>query len=481
MKQLIFFISILFAFLPGKSQTELSAFNLTGSGYSTTTATDYQCLGINPANLGWTWNDRSINLSILESGISVYAEPLTRPQVVRDLFDNNLELTMEEKQQAALDFIDKRIASNIAITWLGISFQDDKIGGFAFSIRERLSWNSVLNGKGASFLFMGYNDPYFDSLVGQQNGDTIGYSSNPADASILYEGTTQNFLWTREYNFGYGRIIIDKKDIKWYGGIGFKYMTVYAGTQYHNATGNGVVGFSALAPLFNVEFDEPTPSQLSGSGMKKVGTGWGIDIGTTIQLFDKIKIGLAVNDIGSIKYTGNVYEGYETRVWKIESGGLNNYNIFRQGQLISADNPPGYPEMWQGLPGKTFKNPMNFRGGVSYRVVSQVEIGMDVALPLVKEVPGVYEKVIFGFGGRYDPAKWVELSAGVVSGGKFGTNMPFGVTFFPVRGGTTWQLGLATRDLITLFNSKNPTVSVAMGFMRFSFGNKRTAVVQMPQ
>lgn len=481
MKKYLLYIALLMSVAAARAQTELSAFNLTGSGYSTTTANDYQCLGINPANLGWTWNNRSMNLGLLETGFSIYAAPLPRKSVINDMFNDNFQLTMAERRQAAVDFTDQPISSNIAFTWLGFSYQDDKIGGFAFAIRERISWYSSLNSYGARFLFLGYHDPYFDSLV-INGSDTTGYSTNPQQASALYKGTSQNFLWAREYNLGYGRIIIDKEKVKWYGGIDFKYMTIFAGTQYNDAPASGgSVGFSALSPFFDVNYDEPTPSMISGTGLKKVGWGWGIDIGTSLLLYDKVRIGLALNDIGQIKYTGNVYTGEDTHVWKMTTEGIDNYNIFKQGQLISADNPPGDKPMWQGLDNKTYSNPMNFRGGVSYQIIKELEVGTDILVPVTKDVPGVYEKAVFGLGCRYDPAKWVELSVGMVTGGKFGTNVPFGVTFFPIKSAAIWQVGFATRDLITFFNSKTPTVSMAMGFLRFAFGNKRGTGTATPQ
>ena len=459
------------------SQTELGAFNLTGSGYSTTSATDYQCLGINPANLGWTWNDKKINLGLLESGASIYSEPLNRQQVMGDMFSNDLVLSMQERKDAASEFKDKRISSNVALTWFGFSYQNDKFGGIAFSIRDKGNWSSVLNEYGARFLFLGYNDPYFDIKTIEQ-GDSVGYASNPGLASVVYKGTSQNFSWTREYNLGYGRMIMNKENFSWYGGIGFKFMTTYAGTIYSQDKGDDYNVFSALSPVFEVEYDEPTPSQISGSGLKKVGTGWGFDIGTTLLLYNKVKIAVALNEIGQMKYNGNVYSGRDVYVWRCDSKGIDNYNIFAQGQLIVADNPPGDSSMWIGLADKKYTLPMHLRAGASYRIIDEVEIGTDFYIPLNKYVPGSYEAMVFGFGGRYSPAKWVELSIGVVTGGKFGTNLPFGVSFFPVKKETTWQVGIATRDLITFFNEKTPTVSGAFGFMRFSFGNKNNEVPQ---
>lgn len=105
-----------------------------------------------------------------------------------------------------------------------------------------------------------------------------------------------------------------------------------------------------------------------------------------------------------------------------------------------------------------------------------IEVGADVYVPLKDEVPGSYEKSVIGVGAHYDPARWIQISLGVVSGGKFGTNVPLGFTFYPIRQDeNTWEIGFATRDVLSYFKSSNPTVSLAFGFLRFSFGYKEDA------
>jgi len=476
MKKTILLLTVLVIPAILSAQMEGGAFNLTGGGYSTSIVTDYQCLGINPANLGWTRNDNRWNIGFIESAGAIYSEPLDKSGIFHDLFNESINLTYTEKQQAAKEFTDKRLMASADVTWFGLSFQHEKIGGFAFSIREHGMWNSILNDKGASFLFLGYNDPYFDSIPRPvEKGDTVGYSTNPQLASAVYKGSEATFLWYRDFNLGFGRIIIDKPDFKWYAGIDFRYIIAYAGAMYHLSDDGALDGFSALSPLFEVKYNTPTPSAISGKGMKKVGTGWGIDVAVSFLIKDKARIGLSLCDIGQINYKGNVYYGRDVPVWRIESGGIDNYNIFAQGQLIVADNPPGDSSMWVGLASKRYSLPMNFRGGASYRIISNVEVGLDFYVPINKVVPGHYDRLIFGLGCHYLPAPWVDLSLGVVSGGQFGTNMPFGVTFKPLNKTTTWEVGIATRDLITLFNSKNPTISGAFGFLRFSFGSKKTS------
>ncbi|MFH1161032.1 MAG: DUF5723 family protein, partial [bacterium] len=330
---------------------------------------------------------------------------------------------------------------------------------------------------GAKFLFEGYNEhynptPYFDTLYYPNTDSITGICTNPQYAVDVYRGTNLQSIWYREYNFGYGRKIMEKEDFIWYGGIGIKYIAGY-GSYMYNQNGDELLGYTALSPVFDVDYDEPSPSLITKKGLKRVGDGMGFDIGFTFLVKEKIKIGVAVNDIGWITWNGNVYQGNNVKVERIESAGLDNYNIFAQGQLINADNAPGDPSMWTGLAKKTMSLPMNFRGGISWRIEPEVEVGFDSYIPLNKDIPGRYESSMFGLGCHYDPAKWVQLSAGMTTGSKIGFNIPFGVSFFPVRDKMAWELGFAVRDMISWFKQENVNVSAAFGFLRFSFGEKK--------
>jgi hypothetical protein len=58
------FLLLLTGPLSGYAQTDINSFNAVGGGFSTTYLNDYQCLGINPANLGWTKHSTTSNLTI---------------------------------------------------------------------------------------------------------------------------------------------------------------------------------------------------------------------------------------------------------------------------------------------------------------------------------------------------------------------------------------------------------------------------------
>lgn len=471
MKKIHTFLLLLFCgFLSGYTQTEINTYNSTGRGYSTSVLSDYQCLGINPANLGWSFDNHKISLSFLETGITIYTNALTKNQVEHDLFNNNLQLSLMQKKDAADNFTDTRLLGQAAITWLGLSFYDKNVGGFAISIRDRLLWNTVFNNAAAQFLFLGYHASYFDSLV-VNLGDTTGFSKHPLPAYLVYGGTSIQFVWYREYNFGYGRKIIDNDYFTWYAGFGLKYLVGYGSLQYLEEE-NGIHAYSSLGPEFNIDYSQPTPSQVGGSGVKKVGEGFGLDIGFSFQFLKKIKIGLALNDIGYIKWNGNVYQANSVRVYKIQTAGLDNYNLFNAGQLINTTGVPGDPDLWSGLESKKVNLPMNFRVGGSISIIPQIEVGFDAIFPLDTKVPGSYQKSMIGFGGRLTPIKWIEFSAGMVTGANVGVNIPAGITLFPIRNqSTTWELGVATRDISILFKNRDIMASLAFGFIRICLGH----------
>lgn len=461
----VFILSVLSSQLC--SQTQSGAFTVTGAGYSSAVVTDYQCIGLNPANLGWKRNDHLMNVGVGEAGISIYSEPLKRALVL-DLFKGGMVFTEEEREQAIQSFTNSKLQLEGNINGFGISFQDEKIGGFGFSIREKFMWNSNLNETSADFLFNGYHAAYFDTIK-FENGDSIGYSFNPEDVSKLFYGTRLSFMWYREFNLAYGRNIINKNNFSLYGGVGFKYIRGYSVFDYRYTEDGRLEAYSALNPVFGVNYDTPSPSKIDGDKYQSLGNGWGLDIGISALLFEHLRVAVSVTDIGSITWDGNVYEGEDGLLENIESAGLNNYNIFEADDNIAAENTNWGD--WTGLENKKVGLATNVRFGAAYILNDKFEFGSEFYIP-VKEVPGAYDKLIVGLGTRIMPVKWFKASIGLVSGGETGTDIPMGVSFFPFNNQSfSWEVGFAVSDITTYFKQKKPTVSLAFGLLRFSFGN----------
>ena len=126
-------------------QSEMSAFTATGrAGASTTFVTDYQSLGINPSNLGWsTISDKKIAFGLLEGGYSIYSDALPKSDLVSSLKQGETAFTYDEKVQAANQFATAGVAANVDVAWLGFSIQpNEQLGGFAFGVKDRFNWHS---------------------------------------------------------------------------------------------------------------------------------------------------------------------------------------------------------------------------------------------------------------------------------------------------------------------------------------------------
>ena len=89
MKTKLLLISFIFSSIIVSAQKEISSFSATGSGVATAFLSDYQCLGVNPANLGWQRSPIApFHLSLLEVGASVYSDALQKNELSRDFIYN---------------------------------------------------------------------------------------------------------------------------------------------------------------------------------------------------------------------------------------------------------------------------------------------------------------------------------------------------------------------------------------------------------
>jgi len=79
MKTTLLTIALIFSVILVFPQMENSAFTETGRGASFAFVTDYQALGVNPANLGFgNRYDKQFTLGLGQFGLSFYSEAFTR-------------------------------------------------------------------------------------------------------------------------------------------------------------------------------------------------------------------------------------------------------------------------------------------------------------------------------------------------------------------------------------------------------------------
>ena len=465
-KVIFFFIALLIITITNTySQTEGSSFK--AGAFSTTYLTDYQSLGVNPANLGWQREDKSVHLSFLEFGLSVFSDAIPKTEL-REEFITKLmsedEFTLQEKIEAASNFLSHGLALNLDIALFSFSFQNEAFGGVGFSVREKTVADFKFNDKLASFLFLGaFDSSLFTKFINPTDSTLLGIPNKNTLYSEVFEDARMSMNSYLEFVFGYGRKLVDNDMLKLYAGIDFKYLKGLAIADMGTVDGE-FRAYTALSPRFNIEYpqDVITGSPSYTEEGLFVGKGFGVDLGVTVEI-QNLKAAIAVNDIGSITWDGNVINASDDFLDTIEFTGFDNYNLVWEAQKIWEGDGVF---QWHGEEKKKVNLPTNVRLGASYTFIEKFEIGMDVYIPASNE-PGSFENAVFGFGANIKPIPWVELSAGFVGGGITDYSIPAGICFSVAK--NSWETGVSTRDILTWLKQTSPHLSASFGFLRFRF------------
>lgn len=508
MKRFILAIILVFSLNISVNAQGLSVFSATGrGGVATTFVSDYQALGINPANIGYRSSFRSPNITFgfLEGNIDFFAEALTRKEV----FDNvkkpsDINFSYEQKQEAARNLANTATSLDMSVMLFGVSYSDDKLGGFAFSIRDNINFYTKLNSTSAEIAFLGQNASYF-KFLDLSNGDRIANDENvteeqrnqvirgfvfPDSANVyseLLDGSRVSMTWFREYNFGYGRQIINQYNVSLHAGFGVKFIRGIALIDLEAKNNQLTASNISLSPTFGLDFGAPGDTTSVNSptfrgfqdgksnfnklvGPKPVGTGFGLDFGMHLTIKKNLHIGLAITNIGSITWDGNVYKINDGDLVEISGAGYDNYNLFVSGagslQFAGTKSPLG----WVGDKPVKVDLPSTIRLGVSYEFYKKAHVGLDIIVPR-NDAPGNITENQFAVGVDFRVTRSIKLSTGLNTGGNAqgNVNVPLGITYFAPRG--LYEFGLATKDISTyLANFQDgSTISFGFGFLRFKF------------
>lgn len=476
-----FLLAALLLPVMASAQLDNAAFTETGRGAVSAFVTDYQALGINPANLAFgNQYNKKYTLGLGQVGISFYSEAFDRNDFTQAILGVDDDLTLEEKRQAGLDFAQSDLALNTYTTMFGFAMNTENAGSFAVSLNFRTNYYSKFNDVGANQLFNGYIDPYFDQwqlsdgmVVPNGGPDSefldeveLGVSSDPQFATDLYSDMRIKAMAFTELNFGYGRHVYESDELSIFAGAGVKYLQGLFVMDLNIENNEVTDAYIAATPALGIDLGdgEDNPSFVEGDGYTPVGSGFGFDLGVAAEISEQFRVSASVVDIGSVLYDGNVYTSADTVVFDIETQGINSYNVFTNYDAFAGDD--GVFE-WNGEEERRVKLPTQFRAGMGYFHNERLRVGLDFAFPLNDEA-GSIENFAFAFGAEYLPSPGVRLSAGIGAGDNYGFRVPFGVNF--VVGEGSWELGFATRDLMYAFRDKRPNLSLVMGLLRFRFG-----------
>lgn len=496
MKFFLFCIALLSSFSVF-SQSQGIAYTAVGKGVATTFLTDYQCLGVNTSALGWGtgYEKKKFTMGSSEFGFGISSDVLTQDRLKKFgksiytaiAYDSTKIINWKDQQAAISEYAQAGISLYADYNWGGFAFQGKLFGGLAFNVRENYQWYSQLSKNATDLIVNGKVSSLFDSVdvkignittripnTGNLSPDSLknvvsGTMAIPLPLSSLLNGTSIKMVWNRSYNLGYGRKVfgIDSV-ISVYAGIGGRLIKSMAMFDL-DATGNGIELHSSLTSSYNINYQTVlstvnTVQNYNGGIPPAVGSGYGLDFSASAILWNKLKVAVAVNNIGSVTYDRNVYTVKDTLIGNIGINSLTDMNISKSvNQLLSK----GGLLTLKGQEKYTLANASTFRFGASFHIKKILGVGFDMVAPFNSENPGNIKNTVVSFGGDLRIVKWLQISCGYFGGGIYKNNMPVGINFIMRDGG--YEFGFSSRDALSFFQKDAHSLSFAMGFARVRF------------
>jgi hypothetical protein len=461
----------LLATTPALAQNELSNFSATGrGGVVNTFASEYQALGVNPANLGRDGGNR-VAFTVGEAGAGIGSRSLTKTQLHQLAFHANDALTAAERTDLVNNLISNNALNlNLDATALGVAVRlPAGLGRLAFSVHQRLSGHAAFNRNSADILVNGQNaaimQQYYDAAGNPRSGNT------PPLLSAALDGTTIQLAATNEFNLGFGTQVFDVPGvITVAAGLGYRYIQGL-GVVDMRIEGGGIKAYSALSPAFDLNYSRALQGNASfnyqdGGQLKPVGMGHGFDLGLSAEIGKIVRLGASITDLGSMTWTGNLLTVNDQQLRYPQYAGSNDYKVLSNVVTQFANDQQSL-FTYQPAQEHRASLPTKLRLGGGVRISEYLEAGLDVTLPL-NQVAGNLVSPFVGAGLDYKPIRWVRLSSGVSGGAGYRASLPLGVTFVtPV-----WEAGFSTRDVTGYFTENNPYASAAVGVLRFKIGGR---------
>lgn len=448
--------------LPLYAQNELSNFTATGrGGVATTFVTDYQAIGINPANLGRVGGAQAA-LTVGEVGAGAGSQSLTRQQLRQFLYNHNEPLTLADKQALARAFTsDNALNFNADVTTLAVAVQLPVIGGVAVSNRVRTAGHVGLNKNAADIAFLGRDAPIYTA------------ASTGADVPLVSEalaGTDLQMTVLNEFNLAWGTRLIDLPLFQLSAGAGYRYIQGVGIIDIRVQPGS-LRAYTSMSPIFDIDYGSMVSNpgfnlRERTHGLQPVGQGHGFDVGLAVEAGKALRLGVAVTDLGHMTWEGNLLTATDQKLKRVKSEGIGSYNFIKEAAEIFASGTDSLFNYQTGQERRA-ELPTKLRAGAGLRISEYFEAGLDVTLPL-NTVAGNIPTPFIGAGLDYKPVRWLRLSSGVTGGAGYGVSVPLGLTLTS----KVYEAGLSTRDVVGLMAAENPYVSVAAGFLRFKLGTK---------
>ncbi len=315
---------------------------------------------------------------------------------------------------------------------LGFSIKpNDRVGAFAFTIQDYMT---------AQFTFpSGVID--------------LALSGNPLGSEYSLDDMKLKMSWLRSYNLSWAHdlSILKPKSFKQLTfGIGLKYVQgfAYVGLEsistkiktnqdYSIFVSGDMQLRTALSSSFGVKygFDSTAGSSSSSFSIapQTAGSGFGFDIGFSAIINDRWSVGVAITDIGSVK-------------WKTNTAEYSSHSSFTLTDLSDSTQRDSLANRFKGdgkfIDAFSTKLPTTLRIGTMWIVKPEVfMLNMDINAGL-NDAPRNDQSARFSIGGNWNAAKWLPYLRGGFSWG--------GAEFF------SWTVGIGFSYKSMEFNAATP-------------------------
>ncbi len=462
MRKIISFFLVACAFSTNAQVDLGSPAAVSKGGAVTATIQNWDCIGLNPAGLGYEDN-YNFSLGLANYYVNVQSKALKLGDLLKAASDPAKGFSQEQKNKYATAFSSED-GLNLQATsnWFMASVWFPKIGGIGFSIRDRISGHLTMNGNMADILFNGVNSKvYNDTNLLKQ------------PISKLLDGTIVNYKHFREFNLAYGRKIFGTPDgVELFAGIGLKYLYGISDMDFR-VNGNAITGRSAMNTeySFNTESVPNYTFQPTDNLFNTVGNGIGYDFGITVKIKSNFSIAAAYTDGGSIKWNKNTLIAVDSVLPALDTSALGLQNF--DPNLITGFIYNSMTSMVRIKEGEGYTTmlPAKLRIGVGYKIKDRLTISMDAITPL-NDVDLTLDNGYYALGIEARLFKTTKVACGITGNEKYGYSVPFGFTIGSF--GVT-EFYLATSDLISLLDkAKSPQFSIAVGLFRFNWMNHTT-------
>jgi hypothetical protein len=428
-------------------------------GIGTTLNQDYNCVGINPANLGMVQNGPPVitfGFAGLDARLATNSVGFS---TLKEFFSDSIPY-----QQALADgFANRGVTLSLNIMDFGASVQIPKIGGFAFTVEDRILLNIYMNPLFANVGFNGYNSNYFNSIISDSSNDKIGIANSPQSVLNAFNGSYVKGSYTRSYAISYGREILNiGNNVDLYAGGSLEYVAGYAYADGYT-TSNGVTAELAYSNTFTSLGDsnsKTSPASVAISGPTAVAHAEGLDLGGTVVINKTIRASLSITDLGLSDFTWSGTNGVTDQVINSPVDSFKNY----KGAASLLKSTIGSSIIIQHQVSFTSPLPTQLHLGGSIFLIKKFVVAADIDAPL-NSAGGNLEQPVTTLSGGYC-IDGFRVTLGFQNSAYAPLTIPLGIVVGAGKN-AVWQWGISYADLLNFFRTNSVALGGSFFFLRF--------------